>query len=84
MHRNVFNITNLLILVLIFYKPKLPNKYDSNGLAEIQSIKQYVIHSRTILQSTVSEFVQLKLREKVKGKLKKKKKKKQKYEQYKK
>lgn len=74
-HRNIFNITNLLIFVLIFYKPKPPNKYKSNGLAEIQSIKHYLIYSRTILQSTVSEFVQLKLREKVKGKWKRKKKK---------
>lgn len=71
--RNIYNVTNLLIFVLIFYKPKLPNTYNLNGLAEIQSIKHYVIYSRTILQWTLSEFVQLKLREKVKGKWKKKK-----------
>lgn len=78
--RNIYNVRNLLIFVLIFYKPKLPNKYNLNGLAEIQSIKHSVIYSRTTLQWTLSEFVQLKLREKVKGKWKKKK---VKYRQYK-
>lgn len=47
--RIIYNVTNLLIFVLIFYKPNLPNKCILNGLAEIQSIKHYVIYSWTIL-----------------------------------
>jgi len=36
--KNIYNVTNLFIFVLIFYKPKLPNKYNLNGLAEIESM----------------------------------------------
>lgn len=44
----------------------------------MQSIKHYTIYSGTILQWTLSEFAQLKLKEKVKKKSKEKKEKKKK------